>query len=51
MQPSADATPNTVLQVVQPGYELNGRLLRPARVVVAAGTSSGNGQGASAASS
>ncbi len=51
MQPSSDATPNTVLQVVQPGYELNGRVLRPARVVVAAGTSSGNGQGASAASS
>ena len=23
-----------VLQVVQPGYELNGRLLRPARVIV-----------------
>jgi molecular chaperone GrpE len=27
--------PNTVVQVVQPGYELNGRLLRPARVIVA----------------
>jgi molecular chaperone GrpE len=27
--------PNSVLQVVQPGYELNGRLLRPARVIVA----------------
>jgi len=24
-----------VLQVIQPGYELNGRLLRPARVIVA----------------
>jgi len=24
-----------VLKVVQPGYELNGRLLRPARVIVA----------------
>jgi molecular chaperone GrpE (heat shock protein) len=24
-----------VLQVVQTGYELNGRLLRPARVIVA----------------
>jgi molecular chaperone GrpE len=35
MQPTADAPPNSVLQVVQPGYELNGRLLRPARVVVA----------------
>lgn len=36
MQPSADAEPNTVLMVVQRGYLLNGRLLRPARVVVAA---------------
>lgn len=35
MQPSAEAAPNTVLQVVQSGYQLNGRLLRPARVVVA----------------
>src|SRR5579863_10479890 len=29
MQPSAEAPPNTVLQVVQSGYDLNGRLLRP----------------------
>jgi molecular chaperone GrpE len=34
-QPSATAEPGSVLQVVQRGYELNGRLLRPARVVVA----------------
>lgn len=34
-QPS-DAPPNTVLSVVQRGYQLNGRLLRPARVVVSA---------------
>ena len=34
-QPSSTAEPNSVLQVVQPGYELNGRLLRPARVIVA----------------
>jgi hypothetical protein len=27
-----------VLQVVQRGYELNGRLLRPARVIVARGS-------------
>jgi molecular chaperone GrpE len=33
-QESATAEPNSVLQVVQPGYELNGRLLRPARVIV-----------------
>jgi molecular chaperone GrpE len=35
MQESATAEPNSVLKVVQPGFELNGRLLRPARVVVA----------------
>jgi molecular chaperone GrpE len=34
-QPS-DAPPNTVLAVVQRGYQLNGRLLRPARVIVSA---------------
>ena len=34
-QESATAEPNSVLQVVQPGYDLNGRLLRPARVIVA----------------
>jgi molecular chaperone GrpE len=34
--PSADQPPNTVLQVVQKGYLLNGRLLRPARVIVSA---------------
>jgi molecular chaperone GrpE len=35
MQESAEAAPGTVLQVVQCGYQLNGRLLRPARVAVA----------------
>lgn len=35
MQPSADMAPNTVLNVFQKGYLLNGRLLRPAMVVVA----------------
>jgi molecular chaperone GrpE len=30
----SDAAPNTVLTVFQRGYTLNGRLLRPARVVV-----------------
>src|SRR6185312_4672930 len=34
---SDTAEPDSVLQVVQPGYELNGRLLRPARVIVAKG--------------
>jgi molecular chaperone GrpE len=33
-QESATAEPNSVLQVVQPGYELNGRVLRAARVIV-----------------
>jgi molecular chaperone GrpE len=35
MQPSDTAEPGSVLQVVQTGYELKGRLLRPARVIVA----------------
>jgi molecular chaperone GrpE len=34
-QESRDAPANTVLSVIQKGYSLNGRLLRPARVVVA----------------
>jgi molecular chaperone GrpE len=34
-QESPSAEPGSVLQVVQRGYELNGRLLRPARVIVA----------------
>jgi molecular chaperone GrpE len=35
VQPSKDAEPGSVLNVVQRGYVLNGRLLRPALVVVA----------------
>ncbi|GAB6041891.1 nucleotide exchange factor GrpE [Endothiovibrio diazotrophicus] len=39
MMESAEAEPNTVLHVVQKGYQLNERLIRPAMVVVAkAGT-------------
>ena len=34
-QPTADHPPGTVVAVVQKGYVLNGRLLRPARVVIA----------------
>ncbi len=34
MEPSANVEPNTVLKVFQKGYLLNGRLLRPAMVVV-----------------
>jgi molecular chaperone GrpE len=33
-QESAEHPANTVLQVIQTGYQLNGRLLRPARVIV-----------------
>jgi molecular chaperone GrpE len=33
-QESSDQPPNTVLSVIQKGYSLNGRLLRPARVIV-----------------
>ena len=36
MQPSGDVEPGSVLTVIQKGYTLNGRLLRPARVIVAA---------------
>ncbi len=35
MQAVEDAEPNTVINVFQKGYTLNGRLLRPAMVVVA----------------
>ena len=35
--PAADVAPNTVLEVVQKGYELNERLLRAAKVLVAKG--------------
>jgi len=35
MQPSDDVEPGSVLTVIQKGYALNGRLLRPARVIVA----------------
>lgn len=34
MQESAELAPNTVMAVMQKGYELNGRLLRPAMVMV-----------------
>lgn len=32
---NAEAAPNTVIAVMQKGYELNGRIMRPAMVVVA----------------
>ena len=36
MLPSEEVEPGSVLTVFQKGYMLNGRLLRPARVIVAA---------------
>jgi len=45
MQASADLEPGSVLTVIQKGYALNGRLLRPARVVVAAEVEDGAGEG------
>ena len=33
-QPSADKPPQTVLQVLEPGYMIHERVLRPARVIV-----------------
>ena len=41
MQESADHEPNTVMAVMQKGYELNGRLLRPAMVMVSRAPSDG----------
>jgi molecular chaperone GrpE len=35
MIPAGDAEPNTVVQVMQKGYLLNERLIRPAKVIVA----------------
>lgn len=37
MQPSADVPANAVVAVLQKGYSLNGRLVRPAMVIVSAG--------------
>ncbi len=34
MQPRSDVPPNTVVNVIQKGYTLNGRLVRPALVMV-----------------
>lgn len=45
VQPSADVEPGSVMNVFQKGYALNGRLLRPARVVVAAEAEDSAGEG------
>jgi molecular chaperone GrpE len=41
-QESRDQPPNTVLSVIQKGYSLNGRLLRPARVIVSKAAAESN---------
>lgn len=46
-QPSAEVAAGGVIQVLQPGYELLGRLIRPAMVVVAAKGSAGPASGGS----
>jgi molecular chaperone GrpE len=44
-QPSTEVAAGGVIQVLQPGYDLLGRLIRPAMVVVAAKGSTGEGPG------
>lgn len=51
MQHVPAAAPGSVLSVVQKGYQLNGRLLRPARVVVAAAAPETAGEGSNEVSS
>lgn len=41
MQENAELPPNTVMAVMQKGYEINGRLLRPAMVMVTRAPESG----------
>ena len=48
MRPSAEHPPHTVVQVVQRGWLLNGRLLRPARVIVSAGPENASDPGSPA---
>jgi molecular chaperone GrpE len=49
-QPGSDVAPGGVIQVLQPGYELLGRLVRPAMVVVAAKVAGAASAGAPPAS-
>lgn len=48
MQPSAELEPGSVMTVVQKGYQLNGRLLRAARVIVSREPDSEGGDAADA---
>ena len=45
MVPSREAEPNSVLEVMQPGYLLNGRVIRAAKVIVARAPDQDNGAG------
>jgi molecular chaperone GrpE len=45
MQPAAGVAPGSVLAVMQKGYRLHERLLRPARVVVAGEPPAADGEG------
>ena len=47
MVPAPDSEPGSVVNVIQKGYTLNGRLLRPARVIVAAEPPAADGEQAS----
>lgn len=47
--PGTDVAPGAIVQVLQPGYELLGRLVRPAMVVVAAKTAQAQPTGADGA--
>ena len=37
MQPAEDVEPNTVITVIQKGFKLNDRLIRPAMVIISTG--------------
>ena len=41
LQPSAEHAPNTVMMVLQTGYRLHDRLIRPARVIISSEASDG----------
>lgn len=45
MMPAENVEPGSVAKVIQKGYALNGRLLRPARVIVAAEPPAAEGDG------
>ncbi len=50
-QPTRDHEPGTVIQVLQGGYRMHERVLRPAKVIIAAASQTADGQGAGAGES